>query len=88
MSVDTTDFIGNWSMGANNFAVDPPNAVLVIDDVEQRQDLAVIELYNPEYNSEASVLKYDIIAENASICYSLLCDKKYDNNRVHRNTLT
>jgi hypothetical protein len=66
MSVDTTDFIGNWSMGANNFAVDPPNAVLVIDDVEQRQDLAVIELYNPEYNSEASVLKYDVIAENAT----------------------
>ena len=66
-SENTTDFIGNWSMGANNFAVDPPNAVLVIDDdVEQRQDLAVIELYNPEYNSEASVLKYDMIAENAT----------------------
>ena len=36
------------------------------DDVIQRQDLAGIELYNPEYNSEASVLKYDIIAVNAT----------------------
>ena len=34
-SENTTDFIGNWSMGANNFAVDPPNAVLVIDDEKQ-----------------------------------------------------
>ena len=32
-SVNTTDFIGNWSIGANNFAVDPPNAVLILDDV-------------------------------------------------------
>ena len=61
-SVNTTDFIGNWSTGANNFAVDPPNAVLVLDDdVEQRQDLAVIELYNPEYDPEANTLKYDMV---------------------------
>ena len=66
-SVNTTDFIGNWSMGTNSFAVDPPNAVLILDDdLKQRQDLAGIELYNPEYNSEASVLKYDIIAVNAT----------------------
>jgi hypothetical protein len=66
--VDTADFIGNWSTGANSFAVDPPNVALVVDDddVEQRQDLAVIELFNPEYDSEASTLKYDITAENAT----------------------
>ena len=59
-SVDTADFIGNWSTGPNSFAVDPPNVALVVDDnVEQRQDLAVIELYNPEYDSEANTLKYD-----------------------------
>ena len=39
-SDNTTDFIGNWSTGPNNFAVDPPNAVLILDDMEQRQDLA------------------------------------------------
>ena len=31
-SIDTADFIGNWDIGANNFAIDPPNAVLVLDD--------------------------------------------------------
>jgi hypothetical protein len=65
-SVNTTDFIGNWSTGPDSFAVDPPNAALVLDDEEQRQEIAVIELYNPEYDSEANTLKYDISAENAS----------------------
>jgi hypothetical protein len=66
-SIDTTDFIGNWSTGANSFAVDPPNVALVVDDgVEQRQDLAVIELFNPEYDPEADTLSYDITAENAT----------------------
>ena len=65
-SIDTTNFIGNWSMGPNSFAVDPPNAALVVDDEEQRQDIAVIELYNPEYDSEANTLRYDITAENAT----------------------
>jgi hypothetical protein len=64
-SVNTSDFIGNWSTGPNSFAVDPPNAVLVLDDVEQRQQ-AVIELYNPEYDSEANTLRFDISAENAT----------------------
>jgi hypothetical protein len=65
-SVSTTNFIGNWSTGPDSFAADPPNAVLVLDDEEQRQDLAVIELYNPEYDSEANTLRYDITAENAT----------------------
>lgn len=65
-SANTTDFIGNWSIGENNFAVDPPNAVLILDDEEQRQEIAVIELFNPEYDSEANTLKYDITAENAT----------------------
>jgi hypothetical protein len=70
-SANTTDFIGNWSIGTNNFAVDPPNAVLILDDVEQRQEVAVIELYNPEYDSQANTLKYDIIAENATTTSSI-----------------
>jgi len=66
-SIDTADFIGNWSTGPDSFAVDPPNVALVVDDeVEQRQDLAVLELFNPEYDSEANTLKYDITAENAT----------------------
>jgi hypothetical protein len=66
-SINTADFIGNWSTGPDSFAVEPPNVALVVDDeVEQRQDLAVIELFNPEYDSEANTLKYDITAENAT----------------------
>jgi hypothetical protein len=70
-SANTTDFIGNWSIGENNFAVDPPNAVLILDDLEERQEFAVIELFNPEYDPEANTLKYDIIAENATTTTSI-----------------
>ena len=65
-SIDTADFIGNWSTGPNSFAVDPPNVALVVDDdaAEQRQEL--IELFNPEYDSEANTLRYDIVAENGT----------------------
>ena len=67
-SIDTADFIGNWSTGPNSFAIDPPNVALVVDDdaAEQRQDLTVIELFNPEYDSEANTLRYDIVAENGT----------------------
>jgi hypothetical protein len=63
---NTTDFIGNWSTGPNSFTADPPNAVLILDDEEERQELAVIELFNPEYDPEANTLKYDITAVNAT----------------------
>ena len=71
-SANTTDFIGNWSLGPDNFAVDPPNAVLVVDDeIQQRQDYAIIELFNPQYDPEANTLRYDIIAENATTTASI-----------------
>ncbi|HEX5977457.1 MAG TPA: hypothetical protein VFY68_09280 [Nitrososphaeraceae archaeon] len=71
-SANTTDFISNWSIGENNFAVDPPSAVLIIDDeVEQRQDLGVIELFDPEYDPEANTLKYYITAVNATTTTSI-----------------
>ena len=70
-SQSTSNFVGNWTMGEDSFAADPPNAALVVydDEVEQRQDLdrlAIIELYNPDYDSEANTLRYDITAENAT----------------------
>lgn len=64
-SEDTTNFIGNWSVGPNK----PPyvtNAVLFLDDDEQRQELAVIGLYNPKYDPQANTVRYDITAENAT----------------------
>jgi len=40
---------------------------LILDDeVEQKQDFTIIELFNPEYDSEANTLKYDKTAENAN----------------------
>ena len=67
VSIDTGDFIGNWSTGVNSFVVDPPNAALVVDDeAELKQDLGVIELYNPVYDSEANTLRYDIVSENGT----------------------
>jgi hypothetical protein len=66
-SQSTSDFVGNWSQGEDSFAADPPNAVLVVDEEEgEGEDLAIIELYNPEYDSEANTLRYDITAENAT----------------------
>jgi hypothetical protein len=75
-SANTADFISNWSSGPNNFAADPPNAVLIVDDEiegEQSQDYAVIELFNPQYDPEANTLRYDItdIAENATTTTSI-----------------
>ena len=85
-ATNTTDFIGNWSTGPDSFAIDPPNAVIVLDDEVQRH-LAVIELFNPEYDPEANTLKYDITAVNATAPISLpgkfgqstlVIDSRYD----------
>ena len=66
-SISTLDFIGNWSVGSDNFAVDVPNAVLVIDEQEgQQQDVAIIELFNPVYDSDKKALKYEAAPDNAT----------------------
>jgi hypothetical protein len=54
-------------MRPNSFAIDPPNAVLVLDDEQQKQDLAVIELYNPVYDLQAKTLNFDITVEKATL---------------------
>ena len=65
-SVSTLDFIGNWSTGEDSFAVDAPNAVLVVDETEGKQDVAIVELFNPVYDSEKKVLKYEVTTNNAT----------------------
>ena len=57
-SVSTSDFIGNWSVGQDDFKVDVPNAVLVIEEIEQ--DIVIIELFNPVYDHNEKTLKYTI----------------------------
>ena len=56
-SISTSDFIGNWSLGVNDFAIDPPNAVLIIDE-QNKQDIVIMELFNPEYDINKKTLKY------------------------------
>ena len=64
-SVSTSDFIGNWSTGEDSFAVDAPNAVLVVDEQEEeRQDIGIVELFNPVYDSDKMTLKYDVTPDN------------------------
>lgn len=65
-SVSTSDFIGNWSTGEDSFAMDAPNAVLVVDDIDVQQDTAIVELFNPVYDLNIKTLKYDITTDNTT----------------------
>ena len=65
-SVSTADLIGNWSTAEDSFGVDAPNAVLVVDESEAAQDVAIVELFNPVYNIDKKILKYNIIPDNTT----------------------
>lgn len=65
MSISTLDFVGNWSVGEDSFAVDAPNAVLVVDELEKQDDV-IVELFNPVYDSNTKTLKYEIFLLNAT----------------------
>ena len=66
-SVSTSDFMGNWSTGEDSFAVDAPNAVIVVDEQDrQQQDVAIVELFTPIYDSEKKTLKYDVTPDNST----------------------
>jgi hypothetical protein len=66
-SVSTSDFIGNWSTGGeDSFAVDAPNAVLVVDELKGQQETTIIELFDPVYDLDNKTLKYDISPDNAT----------------------
>ncbi|MGD1835906.1 MAG: hypothetical protein ACPKQO_09315 [Nitrososphaeraceae archaeon] len=66
-SISTSDFLGNWSTGEDSFVIDPPNAVLVVDEQEgQQQDVAIVELFTPVYDSDKKALKYEVTPDNAT----------------------
>lgn len=48
---NTSDFIGNWTLGRNNFVVDAPNALVVLRYKHGKQDTGMIELFNPVYDT-------------------------------------
>ena len=70
MSISTSNFIGNWSTGVDNLAIDPPNAVLVVDDKDKQQDVVIIELFNPIYDLEKNELTYEI-SQNSTMSIDL-----------------
>lgn len=63
---NTSDFIGNWTLGRNNFVVDAPNALVVLDNKHSKQDTGIIELFNPIYDTEKKILKYTITLDNTT----------------------
>ena len=65
-SISTSNFIGNWSVGEDSFAVDAPNAVLVVDEQEGEQDVVIVELFSPIYDTDKKTLKYDVTPDNAT----------------------
>ncbi|MGD1839106.1 MAG: hypothetical protein ACPKPY_13735 [Nitrososphaeraceae archaeon] len=64
-SISTSDYVGKWITGEDNFAIDPPNTVLIVDEQEQ-QDSAIVELFNPIYDSSKKALKYDVTPNNST----------------------
>ena len=45
--------------------MDAPNAVLVVDKKDE-QDIAIAELFNPIYDSDKKILKYDVTPINST----------------------
>ena len=65
-SLTTANFIGNWSERVDNFKIDPPNAVIIVNDSEGQQDSTIIELFNPVYDPNKRSLKYEVISYNTT----------------------
>jgi hypothetical protein len=58
-TLPTSDFVGDWSSGANSFQSDSPNAALVLDE-PTAQDVTIVELFNPLYDGDNRTLQYDV----------------------------
>ena len=66
-TISTPDFIGNWSIGMmDNFEVNPLNAVSIVDEDTKKQDIAIVELFNPIYDANNKMLKYNIFSNNTT----------------------
>lgn len=66
--LDNQGFIDTWTAGVNSFAVDPPNAALVvIDSNTTEEDIAVLELLNvTTANADLNGFQYNVKALNAT----------------------
>ena len=66
-SVSTSNYIENWSIGDDSFAVDAPNAVLIVDEQEVEQDVTIVKLFTSIYDVQKKTLKYDVTPDNSTI---------------------
>jgi hypothetical protein len=56
----TKDFVENWDVGDNSFAVDPPNAALSMLEGGQMKDIIVV-LKNPQLDHNDLVYEVDVL---------------------------
>ena len=57
------NFIGNWTVVQDSFAVDAPNGVLMVDELD-KQYTGIISLFNLVYDSNKKTLKYDVTPDD------------------------
>lgn len=68
-TLDNQGFLDAWVTGSNSFAVDPPNAALVVidDDNMTQEDIDVVELLNvATTNAELNEFQYTVRGLNAT----------------------
>ena len=66
-SESVSTFVNNW-LGKINFTGNEMGGVLVVDDDDddEKQEIELIELFNPVYNPDKKTLKYEITVENST----------------------
>jgi hypothetical protein len=64
-TIGTNDFMSSWSVGDDSFSEDSPNAVLIVDDL-QEQDTSTVVLFDPVYDENKQTLRYEVTPDNAT----------------------
>ncbi|HZD34328.1 MAG TPA: hypothetical protein VE130_03900 [Nitrososphaeraceae archaeon] len=59
--------VNNWTTGTNSFSADEPNNALIVKDAQTgKLDTALIESFNPMYDTATNTLTYTIMTENGT----------------------
>jgi len=52
----TSDFVGNWTTGPDSFAVDAPNDVLIVENIQSGNlETAIVESFDPVYDTQLCI---------------------------------
>lgn len=66
-SINTSDFVGNWTTGPNSFASDAPNDALIVENAQTGNlESAIIELFDPVYGTNTNTLTYTIMTDSVA----------------------